>query len=132
MFNPKVVALLLTTLSISSCTTIDAEYDTTVYFIDNQSSYDLAFKVPGPYTVIPRGVITKFYELKAKGGGYEPRAAFDPELNNDQKTYLYKDSPNGLTAALLVSRNKDLLWIESKVDSDIFHYTLVVTDDMIN
>ncbi len=132
MFNLKVVTLFLIVINLSSCTTIDIEYKTTLYFIDNQSSHDLAFTFPGPYTVIPRGVITQFYSLKAKGNsGYEPRAAFHPDLNEDKETYLYRSSPNGLQAVLLISKNRELVWGDSKFDTDVFHYTLVVTDDMI-
>lgn len=124
--------------STSACREVVSDPGTdSLNFIDNQSSYVLTYQLADPVIQIPIGVETQITSESALGtSGLLPEWVFDNYADQEGKDiFLYRDSNGVAIEALQLNANDELIWIETGPGElgqpNVFHYTLSITDEMI-
>ena len=115
--------------SFSSCIAREDE-SLNVYFLNNQSSHDLIYSIPGTEVPIEKGATKEISSTVALGGLYLPSWQFNGEGNNISGHFLFRESMGVNIEALMLDTIPDILWEDEEVRREI-HVTLVVTDELI-
>ncbi|MEL7222290.1 MAG: hypothetical protein AAGJ93_13280 [Bacteroidota bacterium] len=106
------------------------------YFINNSTSVDLSYQTNNANINIPSQETSMIGNIEISGGedGYAPSEFFEDEIstNEEEDVFLYRND-NGINIeALKLSNNEQLNWIKTDIEDGVFHFTLEVTDGMIN
>lgn len=134
-FCSSFILIAFSFFMFQSCTTKEYE-NRNEYFIDNQSSFDLRYKIEIDDTLTDVNILSgnnaEIYSEVLRGGSFSPNGYFESiseYIGSD--IYLTRDSLSVQIEALKLNADEDLDWIE-KNSGSVVNFTLTVTDEMLN